>query len=137
MKTKLNLFPLSMFILILVILLSGCDFTKIRVGEVRVMYGSNEDGHISYDFKTFTGFESGSAQVEKGEIIFFDYQATVDKGSLLIEWQDPNGEIVWQENLSESDRGNVEIGIETSGKYTIIIQGKNAAGNFDVSWMKE
>lgn len=137
MKTKLNLFPLSMFILILVILLSGCDYTKIRVGEVRVMYGSNEDGHISYDFKTFTGFESGSAQVEKGEIIFFDYQATVDKGSLLIEWQDPNGEIVWQENLSESDRGNVEIGIETSGKYTIIIQGKNAAGNFDVSWMKE
>ncbi len=137
MKTKLNLFPLSMFILILVILLSGCDFTKIRVGEVRVMYGSNEDGHISYDFKTFTGFESGSAQVEKGEIIFFDYQVTVDKGSLLIEWQDPNGEIVWQENLSESERGNVEIGIETSGKYTIIIQGKNAAGNFDVSWMKE
>jgi hypothetical protein len=137
MKTKLNLFPLSVFILILVILLSGCDFTKIRVGEVRVMYGSNEDGHISYDFKTFTGFESGSAQVEKGEIIFFDYQATVDKGSLLIEWQDPNGEIVWQENLSESERGNVEIGIETSGKYTIIIQGKNAAGNFDVSWMKK
>lgn len=137
MKTKLNLFPLSVFILILVILLSGCDYTKIKVGEVRVMYGSNEDGHISYDFKTFTGFESGSAQVEKGEIIFFDYQATVDKGSLLIEWQDPNGEIVWQENLSESDRGNVEIGIETSGKYTIIIQGKNAAGNFDVSWMKE
>lgn len=137
MKTKLNLFPLSMFILILVILLSGCDYTKIKVGEVRVMYGSNEDGHISYDFKTFTGFESGSAQVEKGEIIFFDYQATVDKGSLLIEWQDPNGEIVWQENLSESERGNVEIGIETSGKYTIIIQGKNAAGNFDVSWMKE
>jgi hypothetical protein len=126
-----------MFILILVILLSGCDYTKIRVGEVRVMYGSNEDGHISYDFKTFTGFESGSAQVEKGEIIFFDYQATVDKGSLLIEWQDPNGEIVWQENLSESERGNVEIGIETSGKYTIIIQGKNAAGNFDVSWMKK
>jgi hypothetical protein len=137
MKTKLNLFPLSVFILILVILLSGCDYTKIKVGEVRVMYGSNEDGHISYDFKTFTGFESGSAQVEKGEIIFFDYQATVDKGSLLIEWQDPNGEIVWQENLSESERGNVEIGIETSGKYTIIIQGKNAAGNFDVSWMKE
>ena len=137
MKTKLNLFPLSVFILILVILLSGCDYTKIKVGEVRVMYGSNEDGHISYDFKTFTGFESGSAQVEKGEIILFDYQATVDKGSLLIEWQDPNGEIVWQENLSESDRGNVEIGIETSGKYTIIIQGKNAAGNFDVSWMKE
>ena len=137
MKKKFALIPLSIITLILAILLSGCDYTKIKVGEVRVMYGSNEDGHISYDFKTFTGFESGSAQVEKGEIIFFDYQATVDKGSLLIEWQDPNGEIVWQENLSESDRGNVEIGIETSGKYTIIIQGKNAAGNFDVSWMKE
>jgi len=39
--------------------------------------------------------------------------------------------------LTENDNGHVEIGIETSGKYTIVIQGVNAAGNFDVSWMKE
>ena len=137
MKTNFNLISLSVIALFLAPLFSGCDFTKIKVGEVRMMYGSNEDGHISYDFKTFTGFESGNTLVERGETIFFDYHATITRGSLLIEWQNPSGEIVWQKTLSESDRGNVEIGIDTSGKYSIIIQGVNAAGNFDVSWGKE
>ena len=137
MKTKFILIQLPVIALFLAIMLSGCDFTKIKVGEVRMMYGSNEDGHISYDFKTFSGFESGSTQVDRGEIIFFNYQATINRGSLLIEWQDPAGEIVWQKTLSESDRGNVKIETDTSGKYTIIIQGVNAAGNFDVSWENE
>jgi hypothetical protein len=99
-----------------------------------MMYGTNEDGRISYDIRTFTGIERGSVQAETGETISFTYQAVLDKGSLMIEWQDPNGVVMWQKNLVESDQGAEEIEIKSSGEYVIITQGKGAAGNFDVSW---
>ena len=116
------------------LLLSSCEFSNIKIGEVRMMFGSNEDGHISYTFSTFTGFERGSAQAERGQIINFEYQANVDQGTLIIEWQDPAGEVMWQKSLLGEDLGNNEFVIESPGEYTIIIQGKDASGDFDVSW---
>lgn len=127
--------PRILFIIsTLVLLLCGCDFSKIRFGEVRMMYGSNDDGRISYNYSTFTGIENGIASVESGQTILFNYEVNVEKGSLLIEWQDPNGNAVWQKNLLESDRGEDEITVTSSGIYTLIIQGKNAGGDFDISW---
>ena len=137
MKTKHNLIYLIFIATILAILLSSCEYSKIKFGEVRMMYGSNENGHISYDISTFTGFESVSAQVATGEIISFEYEAIVDKGNPIIEWQDPTGVVVWRKNLLESDHGHDDIVVESSGIYTIIIQGKDAGGNFDVSWKIE
>jgi hypothetical protein len=102
-----------------------------------MMYGTNEVGRISYDISTFTGIERGSVQAETGQTISFTYQAVLDKGSLVIEWQDPHGEVMWQKNLVESDHGDDEIEIDTPGEYMIIIQGKGVGGNFDVSWQIE
>jgi hypothetical protein len=99
-----------------------------------MMYGTNEDGRISYDISTFTGIERGSIQAETGQTISFTYQAFLDKGSLVIEWQDPHGEVTWQTNLVESDHGDGEIEIDTPGEYLIIVQGKGVSGNFDISW---
>ena len=115
-------------------LLSGCDLNNVKIGGIRVMDGINEEGHISYNYSIFTGFESGSMQADTGQIFSFYYEATVIKGSLIIEWQDPNGGVVWRKNLVESDSGKDEIVIEFPGRYTIVIQGKGASGNFDVSW---
>lgn len=115
-------------------LLSGCNLRNVKIGGIRVMDGINEEGHISYNYSIFTGFESGSMQADTGQIFSFYYEATVIKGSLIIEWQDPNGGVVWRKNLVESDRGKDEILIEFPGRYTIVIQGKGASGNFDVSW---
>ncbi len=134
MKGKLNPNLILFIASVLALLLSGCNFSKIKIGEVRMMYGSNDDGHISYNYSTFTGIENGSAHVEKGQTIYFEYDVNVEKGSLLIEWQDPEGDAVWRKSLIESDRGNDEIAVKSSGKYVIIIQGKNAGGDFDVSW---
>jgi hypothetical protein len=115
-------------------LISSCNFDNVTVGGVRVMYGSNEDGHISYNYSIFSGIESGSLEVEVGQRIQFDYEVTVDKGSLLIEWQDPDGEAVWQKVLLESESGGDVIIAKSSGAYRIIIQGKNAGGDFDIAW---
>jgi hypothetical protein len=119
---------------ILSILLSGCELSKVKFGEVRMMFGTNEEGHISYTCTTFTGIESGRVQAERGQIISFNYQATISKGSLIIEWHDPAGEVEWRKILVVEDHGKEEIKIESAGKHTILIQGKDAGGKFDVSW---
>lgn len=119
---------------ILALMLSGCDFSQVRVGEVRMMYGTNVDGHISYNYSIFTGVESGSQQVEAGQRIFFEYRVTVNKGSLLIEWQDPEGEVVWRKSLQDSESGEDDFTAGSTGTYRIIIQGKSTGGDFDVTW---
>lgn len=129
---KKNIFLL--LTIALSILLSACELNRVKFGEVRMMYGANEDGRISYDISSFTGVERGQVQAQKGQIISFTYQVVLDEGSLDIEWQDPQGEVVWRKNLLEGDHGDDEIEIDSPGRFTIFIQGSGVRGNFDVSW---
>ena len=134
MKKKQKSVRFLVAIVVVAFLLSSCDFSQIKIGEVRMGYGSNEDGYLTYNYSTFTGFERGSSEAEAGQTIAFEYVVTVNKGSLLIEWQDPDGEVVWQKSLVESEQGEDEILAETSGDYAVVIQGKNAGGYFELSW---
>lgn len=115
-------------------LLSGCMPSDVKIGEARIRMFGADKGRISYDFSNFTGFESGSIQAKTGQIISLDYETAINEGSLIIEWQDPNGGIVWRKNLVKSEVGYDEIISQPSGTYTITIQGKDASGQFDVSW---
>lgn len=116
------------------VLISSCNLSQVKFGEVRMMYGDNEDGHIAYTTSTFSGIERGIALAEEGQTISFDYQASLDRGSLLIEWQTPAGEVLWHKNLTENGSGSDQLQAESPGEYNLIIQGRNAAGDFDVSW---
>jgi hypothetical protein len=122
---------------ILSVLLSACEFDKVKFGEVRMMYGTNEAGRISYDISTFTGTESGEFDAETDELISFTYSVDLDKGALFIEWQDPQGKVVWEKELSESDHGEGEFGTLSPGIYRILIRGVGAGGRFDVSWQEK
>jgi hypothetical protein len=127
--------------LLMIILISfalcACNLGKLRVGEVRMMYGTNEADHIAYEFKTFTGIEKGQIEVEHGAVIIFNYSIELDKGELLIEWQDPQGEVVWQKDFYKSITGENEIAIVLPGTYRIFISGKGASGGFDVFWREK
>ena len=116
--------------------LSGCDFTsKIKIGEVRLgMFGDHQDSHLYYSYSKFTGVESDRLQAEKGQLIAFSYEVSVEKGSLIIELQDPNGEVLWNQVLETNAQDQLEIPVETTGIQSIIIQGKDAGGSFEVSW---
>lgn len=128
---------LTLFVVALAVfstLLSGCDFSKVKIGEVRMMYGENDDGHIAYTFSAFSGFERGSALAEAGQTIAFDYQASIDEGSLIIEWQTPDGEILWHTTVVESNQGTEIFPVESPGEHKLVIQGIGAEGDFVVSW---
>lgn len=129
---KKNIFLL--LTIALSILLSACGLNRVKFGEVRMMYGTNEEGRISYDISSFTGVERGQLQAQTGQTILFTYEVVLDAGSLVIEWQDPQGEVVWRKNLLEGDHGDDEIEIDSPGRFTIFIQGSGVRGNFDVSW---
>jgi hypothetical protein len=123
-------------ILIFGILLSGCDFSsKIKINEVRLgMFGENKSSSMNYSYGTFTGVENGQVQAENGQAIAFSYEVSMRKGGLLIEWQDPEGKVAWQESFESDAEGAIEIPVETAGTYTIIIKGKKSGGSFQVAW---
>ena len=126
-----------LIIIMLSVFMSACELNKVKFGEVRMMYGTNEAGRISYDISTFTGIERGQLRVEPGKMIAFAYEVDLDKGTILIEWQDPQGDVIWQKNLDASDQGDEKIEVISPGTYTIFIQGKGAGGRFDVSWQEK
>jgi len=96
-----NIYSL-LIIIVICVALSACDLGKLKVGEVRMMYGTNEADRISYDFRTFTGTEKGEITVEPDVVIVFHYAVELDKGELLIEWQDPQGNVIWQKEFNKS-----------------------------------
>jgi hypothetical protein len=126
-------------ILIIATVLSGCDFTsKIKIGEVRLgMFGDNADGLMHYSYRTFTGIESDIIQAQQGQTISYSYALDVNRGSLIIEWQDPKGEVAWREIFETSVQGINEIPVVATGTHTITIQGKDTGGSFKVSWEVE
>ena len=128
---------LILFIITLPVILSACKFGKVKFGEVRMMYGTNEAGRIAYDISTFTGTESGEFEAETGQLISFTYSVDLEKGALFIEWQDPQGEVVWEKEFSESEHGEGEFGTLSPGIYRILVRGMGAGGKFDVSWQEK
>ena len=117
---------LIIIVIALSVVLSACRLEKVKFGGVRMMYGTNEAGRIAYDISTFTGIEQGEVQAETGQVILFSYLVDLDKGALFIEWQDPDGEVMWQKNIENSDQGEVDIEINSPGTHKILIRGSTS-----------
>jgi hypothetical protein len=115
-------------------LLSSCNSSNIIDADIRMKIRSHQEGRISKSYRTFSGLERETFQVEKGQIISLNYEAIVENGSLIIELQNPNGEIIWREILGKSCRGTDELYIKYPGRYTILIQGREAGVDLDISW---
>ena len=130
----------SLIVFLMVVLLAACNLPnfhlgKLQVGEIRLgMAGSNQPGRMNYSFSTFTGFERGATQAEAGQILSLDYAASLQKGSLSLEIHDPDGETVWQTELSENVQESFEVLAGQSGWYAVVVRADNAGGSFDVSW---
>ena len=100
---KSNYCPILLYIAIaLPVLVSGCSSNNIIDSDVRMIIRTAQGSQISRIYDTFTGFETESLETEIDQTISFDYEATVNKGSLIIGWQDPNGAVIWRETLAES-----------------------------------
>jgi hypothetical protein len=96
--------------------------------------GSNLPGNISYSYNKFTGKEIGYFKAEPEDIIIFEYIVEVDEGSLDIQIEDSDQEILWNASLQKNAEDKVQLSLKREGDYQITIIGNETSGRFHISW---
>ncbi len=112
------------------LLLVACSQSKLQIGWV----GTSTANQFSYRYETFTGTERKSIRLTAGETLALTYAVEVDKGSLTLAVQNPDGETLWEETFEEADDETVELNAEKTGTYKLLVQGERTGGSFDISW---
>jgi hypothetical protein len=134
-KRFLNALPLvalavgALALLLMTSLLVGCGSSTVKVGWV----GSSDPGHIGYRYTTFDGVERKAFRAEAGQTMTFDYDVTVEKGSLVLKVGDPD-KVLWEETFREDAADTITLTAPQNGLYTIRIEGQATGGSFDLSW---
>ena len=85
--------------------------------------------HYAY----YNGTTSVPISIHESQVTF-DYQATVDKGSLSIKLSDPGGHQVWETTLPHSGAGTKTVPISRFGSYSLRVDGQQTGGAFDITW---
>lgn len=140
MKTHLKTLSILIF---LAISLSACGeaslhLGNLKIGEVRIgMFETRGPNHMAYSYTTFSGHESTLIELEPGQLLTVDYQVQMTKGSLTIEIQSPQNELLWQENFDSDTSDSIELQAQESGQHFIVISADSAGGSVDVSWLSE
>jgi hypothetical protein len=116
---------MSLLILTLVIVITGCDRRLLYVGN-------STSSSINGSFKLFTGTENKNINLKQGEILNIKYTSEVTSGKLFIQLFNPEKELVKDFKTNASD--DVEVKAEESGKYQIKVIGEDASGSFDVNF---
>jgi hypothetical protein len=138
MKTCWHSLSQVLIVLMSLFLISGCSFHfgDLKIGETRLgMVGSKSPGSLVYSYRTFSGFESQDFQAEAGEMLEVSYHAVVERGSLTIEVQDPERNVIWSRTLDVSQEQSFTLPLEKSGRHGIIVHAKDASGSFEINWM--
>jgi hypothetical protein len=116
---------ISLLILTLVIVITGCDRKLLYMGN-------STSNAMNGSFKLFTGTEDKKVKLKQGEILKIKYTSEVTSGKLFIQLFNPEKELVKDFESNASD--DVEVKAEQSGKYQIKVIGEDASGSFDVKF---
>ena len=124
---KINLAKMiSLLILTMVIVITGCDRRLLYVGN-------STSNSINASYKLFTGTEDKNINLKQGEVLNIKYTSEVTSGKLFIQLFNPEKELVKDFKTNVSD--DVEVKAEESGKYQIKIIGEDASGSFDLNFL--
>lgn len=102
----------------------------------RVMWAGSESPCRTWaTYKYFTGTDKKAIKVQDGDTLTIDFDSEVGKGSLTLTIEDPEGKSVFSMESGEEGSGKIEI--SESGKYTLVIDGEETSGSFDINWYIE
>jgi hypothetical protein len=116
-------------ILIMVLLAAGCSNANLKVGYISSGIGNTFTASYYY----FDGMESRKIDGEPGEIITVAYDSEVKRGNLQMKIQSPTGEVYHLSTDAESEK-LMEIPVDKTGTYRLIITGERTRGSFSVAW---
>jgi hypothetical protein len=111
-------------------LMAACGSSSLRVGW-RAFDGPRRK---RANYATFTGVERATFRVEAGADVELDYEIEVGEGGLCLEFQDPDGETLWEDTFREGADDVVRVTAPQDGRYRLHIEGRSAAGGYDVTW---
>ncbi len=115
------------FTLLMVVVLPAC--TR-QVSWVGMNYGNQ----YTATYELFDGKQKETIPLTAGETLTLIYDVEVKKGSLTLQFEDQEREILWAETFLESGEGVYAYTAETSGRYTLTVIGDQTGGGFDLSW---
>lgn len=89
--------------------------------------------HLKATFKYRQGKDSKTLTKQTGENIILDVDMTVKSGEILLTVLNPDKEVVFEKNYTESNGGETfTIPVEVEGKYKVNLQINGASGGYDV-----
>jgi|GEM_PF-905563 len=116
-------------LLIVLLMVVGCSTSNLKVGYVASGVGNTYTASYYY----FDGMESRNIKGEPGEIITISFNSEVKKGNLEMKIQSPTGEVYPLPTDLNSEE-MVEIKVDQTGTYQLIIMGERTRGSFSVAW---
>ena len=111
-------------------LMSACNSSTVRVGWVCL----NSSNELSCKYKLFSGQETENINLDIGEKLTMSIDIQVVSGEMKISLTNPNGEVVWEENLNDTASYTKNIQASDSGNYLLVIEGIETEGSFDIKW---
>ena len=120
---------MALGIFIFVLLVVGCSSSNLKVGYVSSGVGNTFTASYYY----FDGIESRNIKGEPGEIITIAYNSEIKKGNLEIKIESPTGEVYLLPTDLKSEE-KMEIPVNKTGTYRLIVMGERTRGSFSVAW---
>ena len=113
----------------------GLDFGEVdnlQIGMVESSGFNSTEAH----FHTLTGRKSWRENLREGDTFSLEYDASLEKGSLLLQVENSQGEVIWEKTVAEGESAGEEMELTAgeSGTYTIAVVGDDAGGEYELAW---
>lgn len=143
-RRGLHLLLAGMLFLLLTFSLGACDTLKERTGVefervANVQIGMVESSGLNSTqarFRTLTGRKTWGEQLASGDSLVLEYEAEIEKGSLTLQVESPEDEVIWERTLTEGEDAadQIELNASENGTYTIAVTGDGAGGSYELAW---
>lgn len=112
------------------LLVSACSTSSIRIGW-SCTNGINE---FDCKYREFTGREIEEIDLNADDTVEIMYDVEVESGILVIQIEDPEGEIVWKIEQVDNYSDEVTLPADEKGRYRMIVEGQETQGSFLIEW---
>lgn len=125
MKKVKDYFAVVVIAVIFPLVLAGCN---LRIGHI----GNSSVKKTNASFMLLSETKKKSIKAEKGDIITFEYNIKLEKGTLSARLEDSTGDeiISFEPNTS----GTKSVNIEEDDTYQLIIKADKAKGSYNFEW---
>lgn len=119
----MNKIKIIVLIFLISLSLIGCNAGDSYSKSIKKMSGSST---------SWTGDKKTEFEFQKGQKVSFSYRSKLESGELSMQILNPEDKVIHEFEVNEEC--DVEIEIEESGTYIILINGTEFKGSYQLEW---